>query len=91
MLDNTRISEDNRMCRNITINIGIRSNQNVIPDCNFTDNCCIYTNPNAIANYRRALSYSAILLTNRYAFMNITITTNYRFGIDRYAKRMPDI
>lgn len=91
MLDNTRIAENHRMRRNITIHIRIRSNQNIIPDCYFADNCCIYANPNAIANYGRSLSHSAILLSNRYALVNITITTNYRFGIDCYTKRMPDI
>ena len=62
MLDNAQIDKNHRVRQNIAICIRIWGNQYIISDYNLSNDCSVHANPNAIANYRRALSYSAILL-----------------------------
>ena len=82
MFYNAWIPKNNRMVRNIAVNIGIWSYKYIIANYNITNNCCIYSNPNIISNTRCSFSFSTIFLTNRNSLVNINIVTNYCFRIN---------
>lgn len=82
MLDNARITEHNRVGRDIYIYIAIRSDQYIISDGNTTYNSSIDTYPYFIADGRNTLRLSSIRLPYNHTFMDIAVTSDLRFGVD---------
>ena len=91
MLYNAWISKNNRMIRNIAINIGIWCYKHIISYHNISNNCRIYSNPNLITNMWCSRSFPSIFLSYRNAFMNIYIISNYGFWIYCYSIWMSNI
>ena len=91
VLYNAGISKNNRMIRNITVDICIRCYKHIISYHDISDNCGIYSNPNLIANMWCSFSFSSIFLSYRNAFMNIYIIANYSFLIYCYSIWMSNI
>ncbi len=91
MLDDAWISENDRMRWYVAVHIGIRRNQYIVSDRDITNNCTVYSDPHAIADYRCAFAPASIFLSDRNAFMYIAIPSNNCCLINRYTIRMSDI
>lgn len=71
------------MGRHIDIYITIWSNQHVITDGNTTDDSGVDSYPHLISNRRNPFVLTTIRLANDHAFMDIAVSPNARFWINR--------
>ncbi len=69
MNNNTRIPNNDRMRRNIKINISIRGYKNIISDVDIPNHHCIHAYPNTISYSWATLSFTTVFLTNGTSFM----------------------
>lgn len=84
MLDDARISNNNAMIGNITIDISVGCDQHIISHCDVTYNCSIYANPHFVSDLRCSLAGASILLADGHTLVNIAIISNHCPWIDRY-------
>ncbi len=88
-MDNlTRIAEDDRVGRDITVDECVRSYENVIPDSDLPDDGAVDSDPDLITDGRSPLAASSVLLTYRNPLMDIDITAQNGITIYRNPVRM---
>lgn len=80
--DDGRISQGNRIIWNIRVDVGIRSNQNIITNCYFPDDHGIWTDPDFVTDDGNAFVLSAVGLRDSHTLSNIAILPDLSFRID---------
>lgn len=82
MLDDARISKNDRMVGNITIDIGVWCNQYIVSHCDITYDCGIYAYPHFISYFRRALARASVFLANRHTLVQAAIISDDHLWVD---------
>lgn len=88
---NTWIPENNRMRRNVAIDIGIWGDKHIVAYRYVSDYSRIDSNPDFIADFGSSDSFTSIFPPDCHPLMNIAIGSNLCRRVDRYAIWMPDI
>ena len=91
MLYDTWIAENNRMRRNIAIDITVRGYQHIVTYRNIAYYRGIYAYPHAIAYDRSTFSFSPVFTSDSNAFVYITVTSDSCIRINCNTIRMADI
>jgi len=82
VLYNAGISIYHTVTGNITIYITIRSNQHIIADGDFTNNGCVNTDPDGIADFGRTFPGTTVFLSDGNALVKITVFSDFNTHID---------
>ena len=86
--DLCRVSDHNRVARNIKIYKCIWRDHHIIAYCHLSDYCRIDADPNAITQGRKTSPLSPVFCPKRYALMQVYIFPNNAVWIDCDAKWM---
>src|SRR5258708_25147555 len=85
------IPQHNGSARNIEENISPGTDQDLSPDCDFSYQNRVRSNPDAVFDRRSAFAWTRARRTNSHALRNIYIFPQHRIRTDDDPSEMPDI
>lgn len=86
-----RITQDNGMAGDIAVHICPRGDEDVVTDCNTSDDGGVYADPHTVSQNWRAFSLAAVLLTDCHALMQIAVRADNGGLIHRDVEGMPEV
>lgn len=85
------VSNDDRMRRDIAVEVGTRRDQHIVTDRHGPDHRGVRADPDTVADHRGTFPRAAVLLPDRHALVQVAVSPNSSCRIDRNVTCMAEI